>query len=161
MGTGRVLKQAIIELKALPEAALERSIALPILLRLRFTIPAEPGQRTSDDQEFLMSTEDAYEFWERQVREKGVREGLERGLERGLAKGLVTCYEARFGSMPSDLRALIEATRDEATLQLVPAHDRTLRGGDRRSPSGGPFELTDGRLTTSRGDRRRGGRARR
>ena len=61
LGAGAVLKQAITELQALPAEAPERRLALPVLLRLRLTVPTGPAQQTSDDQEFLMNTEDVYE----------------------------------------------------------------------------------------------------
>lgn len=52
LGAGAVLKQAIAELEALPSNALERRLALPVLLQLHLTVPADPAQQTSDDQEF-------------------------------------------------------------------------------------------------------------
>src|SRR3954468_10206764 len=61
LGAGRVLKQAIAELKALRAEAPERTLALPILLRLRLEVPADSAKRTSDDQEFLMNTQDIVE----------------------------------------------------------------------------------------------------
>jgi len=48
--------------------------------------------------------------------ERGIEQGLEQGLKRGVAQSLVEVYEARFGSMPEDLRAVIEKTDDEPTL---------------------------------------------
>jgi len=128
LGAGLVLKRAIAELKDLPPEAPERTLALPILLRLRLTVPSEPEKQTSDDQEFLMDTQDIVETWRREAVqegvEKGLQQGLERGLERGLEQGvkqgvahsLVEVYEARFGAMPKALRAVVEATDDERTL---------------------------------------------
>src|SRR5262249_36310691 len=67
LGADRVLKQAIAELKALQEEAPERIPALPILLRLRLEIPADPAKRPSDDEEFLMNTQDIVEAWRREA----------------------------------------------------------------------------------------------
>ena len=75
---------------------------------LRFDILANPAEQTSDDQEFLMQTQDIVETW----RQKAVQEGL----ERGVARSLISFYEARFGAMPDDVRAIIDDTHDEATL---------------------------------------------
>jgi hypothetical protein len=47
-----VLKHAIAELQTQPAEAPERRLALPVLLRLRLTVPSDPAQQTSDDQEF-------------------------------------------------------------------------------------------------------------
>ncbi len=51
LGADRVLEQAIAELKALGADAPERILALPILLRLRLAISADPTQQTRDDQD--------------------------------------------------------------------------------------------------------------
>lgn len=82
LGAGAVLKQAIAELQALPADAAERRLALPVLLRLRLTVPADPPQQTSDDQEFLMNTQDIVEAWQRAAIEQGERKVLLRQLRR-------------------------------------------------------------------------------
>lgn len=113
LGAGQVLKHAIAELKALQAEAPERALALPILLRLRLDVPADPVKQTSDDQEFLMHTQDIVETWRREA----IQEGVQEGVERGIARSLVDVYEARFGAMPHELCAVIEATHDEAILR--------------------------------------------
>jgi hypothetical protein len=52
----------------------------------------------------LVDTEDIVENWRREA----VREGI--------AGSVIKVYEARFGAIPLELRAMIEETRDEATL---------------------------------------------
>jgi hypothetical protein len=74
LGAGSVLKRAIAELQALPPEAPERRLALPVLLRLRLTVPTDPVKQTSDDQEFLMNTQDIVETWRREA----IQEGIER-----------------------------------------------------------------------------------
>jgi hypothetical protein len=125
MGAGRVLKRAVAELLALPNDAPERTLALPILVGLRVEITEDPALRTSEDVEFLMSTQDAVEAWKQQLLEEGMRRGVERGVAQGVAQGvergivrtLVDVYEARFGAMPAELHAALERTHDEATLR--------------------------------------------
>jgi hypothetical protein len=90
LGAGSVLKQAIAELQALPAEAPERTLALPILLRLRLAVPTDPAQRTSDDQEFLMNTQDVVEAWR--------REAIQEGLEQGERKLLLRQLRRRYGS---------------------------------------------------------------
>jgi hypothetical protein len=97
LGAGSVLKQAIAELQALPAEAPERTLALPLLVRLRLTLPTDPAQQTSDDQEFLMHTEDIYETWRRKTIQEGVEQGLEQGLERE-RKLLLRLLRQRFGA---------------------------------------------------------------
>jgi len=125
MGAASVLSRAVAELLALPDAAPERTLALPLLVRLRLEIVEDPAQRTSDDVEFLMSTHDIVEAWKQQWIEEGMQRGIAQGVERGIAQGvergivrtLVDVYEARFGAMPAELRAALERTHDEATLR--------------------------------------------
>jgi hypothetical protein len=101
LGGGSVLKLAIAELQALPEDAPERRLALPVLLRLRLTVPTDPAQQTSDDQEFLMNTQDIVETWRREAIEEGVKQGLELGIERE-RKLLLRLLWRRFGADVDD-----------------------------------------------------------
>ncbi|HLM71628.1 MAG TPA: hypothetical protein VK459_03015, partial [Polyangiaceae bacterium] len=135
MGAGNVLNRAIAEVLALPDAAPERTLALPLLVRLRLEIVEDPAQRTSDDVEFLMSTQDIVEAWKQQWIEEGMRQGIERGIaqgvergiaqgvergiERGIVRALVDVYEARFGAIPVELRAALERTHNEAALHRL------------------------------------------
>jgi Domain of unknown function (DUF4351) len=102
LGAGSVLKQAIAELQALPVEAPERRLALPVLLRLRLTVPTDPAQQTSDDQEFLMNTQDIVETWRREAIQEGVKQGLQQGLQQGLEQGerklLLRQLRRRFGA---------------------------------------------------------------
>ena len=116
LGSGAVLRQAIAELKELQAEAPERTLALPILLRLRLTVPSDPAKQTTDDQEFLMDTQDIVETWRREAVQEGIKQGVQEGIKQGVAHSLVEVYEARFGAMPGDLRAAVEDTDDEPTL---------------------------------------------
>jgi hypothetical protein len=102
LGAGSVLKLAIAELQTLPEDAPERRLALPVLLRLRLTVPTDPAQQTSDDQEFLMNTQDIVETWRREAIQEGVKQGLEQGVKQGLEQGerkvLLRQLRRRFGA---------------------------------------------------------------
>jgi flagellar biosynthesis/type III secretory pathway protein FliH len=97
---------------ALPEDAWERTVAMPVLIALRFEIP----QNSADDEErtYLMSTMELYEQWEQKAEAKG----REKGLEQGLKQSLVAAYRIRFGALPADLTAAIETTHDMAVLNL-------------------------------------------
>ena len=98
LGAGSTLKHAIAELQALPAEAPERRLALPVLLRLRLAVPTDPAQQTSDDQEFLMNTQDIVETWRREAIQEGVKQGLEQGLEQGERKQLLRLLRRRFGT---------------------------------------------------------------
>jgi len=111
-----VLTRALQELQALPDDAPERRLVYPVLVRLRLAIPPDPIQQTTDQKEFLMTTQDIVETWRQQAIQEGLEKGEKRGLERGAANSLLLFYEARFGAMPDDLRAVIEDTHHLATL---------------------------------------------
>ena len=72
-----------------------------------------------------MTTREIVEAWRREAfeqgREQGLRElfeeGREQGIALGFAKGLMKVYEARFGTLPPEIRAVLDRTHDEATLQ--------------------------------------------
>ena len=111
LGAGAVLQRAIRELKSLPLDAPERHVVLPLLVRFRLEVPADPDQRTAEDREFLMSTQHIMDMWERQIREQGIRQGMERALATA-RRSLLRLYEARFGSAPLAVRERIQATSD-------------------------------------------------
>jgi hypothetical protein len=90
LGAGSVLQHAIAELQALPAETPERRLALPVLLRLRLIVPTDPAQQTSDDQEFLMDTQDIVETWR--------REAIQEGLEQGKRELLLRQLRRRFGA---------------------------------------------------------------
>jgi hypothetical protein len=52
-----------------------------------------------------------------QLIEQGIKQGIEQGIERGIVRSLVDVYEARFGAMAEEIRAVIEDTHDETTLR--------------------------------------------
>lgn len=116
LGAGSVLKRAIAELAALRAEAPERALALPILLRLRVAVPSDPAKQTTDDQEFLMDTQDIVDTWRREAVQEGVQQGVAQGVRHGVQQSLVAVYEARFGAMPEDLRAVVGDVDDEPTL---------------------------------------------
>ena len=93
LGAGQVLKQAIAELKALRAEDPARSLALPLLVRLRLEIPTDPAQRTDDDQEFLMQTQDIVETW----RQEAIQEGVQQGIQQGECAVLLRQLRQRFG----------------------------------------------------------------
>ena len=93
LGAGQVLKQAIAELKVLRTEDPARSLSLPLLVRLRLEIPTDPAQRTDDDQEFLMQTQDIVETW----RQEAIQEGVKQGSQQGECTVLLRQLRQRFG----------------------------------------------------------------
>ena len=79
-----------------------------------------------------MDTQDIVETWRREAVQEGVEQGIKQGIkqgveqgiergikqgvEQGIKQGLIEVYEARFGAMSEDLRAVVEDTDHEPTL---------------------------------------------
>jgi hypothetical protein len=108
MGSGRTLKHAIVDLRALPHDAPERLLALPILVRLRLETPTDPAKQTKSDREFLMTTVDV---------DKYLKQLHNAGRDEGFAQAVLEAYQTRFGRPPAALVAVIERTREHADLR--------------------------------------------
>lgn len=117
LGSGQVLLRAIAELHALPADAPERSLALPFLLGLRLEIPKDPTQRTEDETEFVMTTEQLVENYLQEQRRAGREEGLEKGVQVGVRGSVTDAFTARFGTPPDDVVAILSRTEDVALLR--------------------------------------------
>jgi hypothetical protein len=123
MGAGALLREALAELARLPEDAWERPVAMPALLAVRVQIPQDSSDES--EREYLMSTQNLYEEWERKTRERGLEQGREQGRAQGREQGreheakrvLTMLYAARFGSLPGAIADAIEAAHDVATLE--------------------------------------------
>lgn len=127
MGHGTVLAAALDELASLPADAWERDVAIPPLVAVRLQLPQD-----SEDEEaraLRMNMMAVYEEWKSKVeadarrqgvalgREEGVALGREEGREESGKQNLLALYEARFGPVPPEVRAAIDAAHDPATLQ--------------------------------------------
>ncbi|MEZ4309791.1 MAG: hypothetical protein R3F14_17275 [Polyangiaceae bacterium] len=127
LGRGRVLQEAIADLKSLPEGAAERDIAQAPLVALRFEVTQDPHP-DAEAREFLMETQDLYEQWEARTRAEGRTEGMQQGRTEGMRQGrrdgviegilvsLGSLYESRFGPMPAPVR---EALARKVTAENV------------------------------------------
>jgi hypothetical protein len=110
MGAGPTLVRAITEVRALPADAPERRLALPILVRLRLGIPADPAKQTTIDREFLMTTKEI---------DKYLANLHQKGCDEGFSRAVLAIYKARFGAPPAALVAAVERAGDEAELQRL------------------------------------------
>lgn len=114
MGAGTTLKRAIADVRALPPDAPERRLALPILVRLRLEIPADPAKRATIDREFSMNTREVDEYYEE------IKQILhEIGYREGLAQAVLAIYRIRLGTPPVALVAAVEAADDCAELERL------------------------------------------
>jgi hypothetical protein len=92
-------------------------LALPILLRLRIELPKDPAQRTQEEEELWMSTQDIVKQLFEDGRKEGLKEGLKEGREEGLVEAILTLYDMRFGRPPADIEAVLCRTHDRAILR--------------------------------------------
>jgi len=88
LGSGKVLREAIRDLRTLPPDAFERQAAEPALTLTRLSLVSGAEARSEDEEEFLMETRELAEQYLKRILEEKRREGLERGLEEGREKGL-------------------------------------------------------------------------
>lgn len=145
MGAGPTLERAIADLRALPQDAPERRLAMPILVRLRLKIPADTAKQTTIDREFLMNTREVDKYLanlERKGHEKGLQEGRQEGLQEGLQEGrqegrdegfaqaVLLVYQTRFGAPPAALTAAVARAGDHAKLQSLLELVTTLSAED-------------------------------
>lgn len=114
MGAGTTLKRAIADLRALPDSAPERRLALPILVRLRIEIPADAAKQTRSDQEFLMTTREVDKYLadiekkgRQEGREKGRQEGRQEGERAGVARVLLELLAEKLGPVPAKVQARV------------------------------------------------------
>ena len=138
LGAGQSFRRAVEELRDLPADAWEPHAFFPLLLAYRVQISQDPGEASEIDMSYAKQLRAIYDDWERRVREqseergeeKGMKEGRKEGEQKGIRESIESCYRARFGDFPADLRAAVEAMNDVATLRrwvalcaTVPAED--------------------------------------
>jgi hypothetical protein len=116
LGTGAVLRRAAAELARLGSRAPERMAVQRIVLRFIQEVE-RLKTRSREEEEFLMTTRDTFDEWEREVREEGMQTGIGKGIEKGIASSVLDTYEARFGAVPPALAARIHATGDTTLLR--------------------------------------------
>jgi hypothetical protein len=121
MGASTTLRRAIADVWALPPDAPERRLALPILVRLRLDIPADPAKQTTIDREFMMNTKDV---------EKYLADLEQKGLDEGFSRAVLAAYRVRLGAPPAALVAAVERAGDQTELQRLLEIVTTLSAED-------------------------------
>ncbi|WP_437707312.1 DUF4351 domain-containing protein [Sorangium sp. So ce448] len=105
LGSGRVLREALADLAAMPEDAWERSVATPLLVHFQLGLDE---QATSEEDDVSAEIRAWFEDYQQKLRNEGLKEG-----ERNL---LLRLLRARFGELPAAVVARIDAA-DVAELE--------------------------------------------
>jgi hypothetical protein len=114
LGTGRLLREALADLSALPVDAWERSIVTPLLLHFRLVNDGQPAADEEDDvSEEIRAW---YEDYQRK-QEKLRADALTEGLARGEARALLTALRVRGIAVPDAGRERILAQKDPERLE--------------------------------------------
>lgn len=113
LGAGRLLREALADLAALPDDAWEKSIATPLLVHFKLGSD-EPATNEEDD----VSAEIRawFEDYQQKLRNEAIREGRREGRKEGECSLLLRLLRARFGELPAATVARIEAA-DMADLE--------------------------------------------
>lgn len=125
LGAGRGFFRAVQELRDLPRDAWEVETLFPMLLAYRVQIFQDPEEPSEVDMSYAKQLLDIYDEWERRMQkqgeergeERGEKKGREEGVEQGMRESIEACYRARFGDFPAELRAVVTAMTDVATLR--------------------------------------------
>lgn len=86
LGAGATLRAAIADLAALPPGAWERMVIGPLIIQFRLALPAEPDQRTPEEEEFFMTSIDYVALVENQGKRALLARQVERRLRRPLSE---------------------------------------------------------------------------
>jgi hypothetical protein len=95
LGRGAVLNRALHDLLALPPGSWERAAALPVFARLRFELPQDPADRTAEEEELAVTSQEIVEALQREAIEKGVAQGHRQGVAQGAADVIAHQVEHR------------------------------------------------------------------
>ena len=111
VATGVTFARAIDDLLALPMDDWSRVVSTPVLFAFRQKLPHDLSEAEAMQTQEKISV--IYEEWERRVREDAERVGEQRGKEEGRRELLLALLGQRFGPLPGEARARIEAASTE------------------------------------------------
>jgi len=111
LGKGNVQKQAIAELKALPQDNPFRFNALELLYNLR-TILEVRQDLDQEDRELIMELSPLYLQRLEDATQAGVQQGVQQGIQQGVQQGqrlmVESMLQVKFGVIDEDLSQIIE-----------------------------------------------------
>jgi hypothetical protein len=124
LGRRQTLRKAIAELKTLDDEAIEKCIAIPLLLRYR--IEAASEQTSPADEEFIVDTQEVIEMLEKRGELRGELRGEIRGEIRGELRGerkaVLRQLRYKFGEVSEDIVKRVQ----DADTQLLERLERNV-----------------------------------
>ncbi|HSN98273.1 MAG TPA: DUF4351 domain-containing protein, partial [Candidatus Nanopelagicales bacterium] len=110
LGAGRVLREALAELTALPADAWEKSTVTPLLVHFRLESSEPPTNEEDDVSAEIRAWFEQYQQKLRsEARDEGIKEGIKEGRHEGERSLLLRQLRARFGELPAAVVARVEA----------------------------------------------------
>jgi hypothetical protein len=111
LGRGRVQKDAIAEVLALPLQSQRRTELLRLLVGLKLTIETTP-EIVDADQELIMALSQAYLEWEQATEQRGIQKGSQEGKQEGVQEGerslIFRQLTRRLGAIPVEAESQIQ-----------------------------------------------------
>ncbi|MBO3461198.1 DUF4351 domain-containing protein [Aetokthonos hydrillicola Thurmond2011] len=114
LGKGKVQRNAVDELLALPDTNVYKQSTLRLIANWRI-LTMKQSNLTDEDQEIIMNLSTAYVEWEQKTLEQGKESGREEGRLEGEQKIILRLVNQRFGEIG---QPLIEQIRKLSTEQL-------------------------------------------
>lgn len=121
LGSGRLLREALADLAALPDDAWEKGVVKPLLIHFRLGT-SEPIDKEDEVSAEIRAWVEEYERKLRaEARTEGLREGLREGFNEGraeeAARAVLTALRVRGIAVPDAARERILAEKDPETLE--------------------------------------------
>lgn len=118
LGSGRLLKEALVDLSALPVDAWENGVLAPLLIHFRLASRGKPGTKEDEvSAEIRVWFEDYQRKLRDEGRDEGRREGRREGRAEGEAHALLTALRVRGIAVPDVVCERILAERDPSLLE--------------------------------------------
>ncbi|WP_071188472.1 hypothetical protein [Trichormus sp. NMC-1] len=130
LGKGKVQRQAVEELEAIPKNSPFLSHIVQLVHDLIAVLSARQRQEQDidkDDQELIMKLSEIYQQQLEELKKQGLQEGLQEGRQEGIERErramIESIMQVRFGEVDSELAAIIDfliaMTREEFTPLLL------------------------------------------
>lgn len=120
LGSGRLLREALVDLSRLPDDAWEKSIATPLLIHFRLG-SEEPATSNEKEDDVGAEIQAWFEDYQQKLRAEVLNEGRNQGRVEGrveeAARAVLTALRVRGIAVPEAVRERILAQKEPETLE--------------------------------------------